>query len=77
MNVTFVFKFQEINPIYVLQYEELIADKIYSKVKGYIENLSRLFPRIWFNIYSSSKVLLGYLLNIQPEVYCEVYWSFD
>ena len=39
-----VFKLQDINPILVQQYEELTADKIYPKVKGYIENLADNFP---------------------------------
>ena len=39
-----VFKLHDIKPILVPQYEELTADKIYPKVKGYIENLSDYFP---------------------------------
>ena len=35
---------QNIKPIIVPQYEELTADKIYPKVKGYIENLADYFP---------------------------------
>ena len=35
---------QEIKPILVPQYEELTADKMYAKVKGYIENLADYFP---------------------------------
>ena len=37
-------KLQNIKPILVPQYEELTADKIYAKVKGYIENLADYFP---------------------------------
>ena len=43
-----VFKLQEIKPILVPQYEELTADKIYPKVKGYIENLADYFPEYDF-----------------------------
>ena len=39
-----VFKLQDIKPIFVPQYKELTADKIYPKVKGYIENLEDYFP---------------------------------
>ena len=39
-----VFKLKEIKPILDPQYEELTADKIYPKVKGYIENLADYFP---------------------------------
>ena len=35
---------QEIKHILVPQYEELTADKMYAKVKGYIENLADYFP---------------------------------
>ena len=35
---------QDIKPILVSQYEELTADKMYPKVKGYIENLADYFP---------------------------------
>ena len=35
---------QEIKPILVPQYEELTADKMYAKVKGYIANLADYFP---------------------------------
>ena len=38
------FNNQCIKPILVPQYEELIADKIYSKVKGYIDNFADYFP---------------------------------
>ena len=38
-----VFKLQDIKPIFVPQYEELTADKIYPKVKGYIKNLADYF----------------------------------
>ena len=39
-----MFKLQDIKPILAPQYEELTADKIYSKVKGYIDNFSDYFP---------------------------------
>ena len=39
-----MFKLQDIKPILVPQYEELTADKMYSKVKGYIDNFSDYFP---------------------------------
>ena len=39
-----MFKLQDIKPILVPQYEELTADKMYSKVKGYIENFADYFP---------------------------------
>ena len=35
---------QDIKPILVPQYEELTADKMYAKVKGYIENFADYFP---------------------------------
>ena len=35
---------QNIKPILVPQYEELTADKMYERVKGYIENLIDYFP---------------------------------
>ena len=35
---------QDIKPILVPQYEELTADRMYSKVKGYIDNFSDYFP---------------------------------
>ena len=35
---------QDIKPILAPQYEELTADKMYAKVKGYIENLADYFP---------------------------------
>ena len=38
-----MFKLQDIKPILVHQYEELTADKMYSKVKGYIDNFSDYF----------------------------------
>ena len=38
-----MFKLQNIKPILVPQYEELTADKMYSKVKGYIENFADYF----------------------------------
>ena len=38
-----MFKLQDIKPILVLQYEELTADKMYPKVKGYIENFADYF----------------------------------
>ena len=39
-----MFKLQDIKPILVPQYEELTANKMYSKVKGYIDNFSDYFP---------------------------------
>ena len=39
-----MFKLQDIKPILVPQYEELTADKMYSKVKGYIDNFADYFP---------------------------------
>ena len=39
-----MFKLKDIKPILVPQYEELTADKMYSKVKGYIDNFSDYFP---------------------------------
>ena len=39
-----MFKLQDIKPILVPQYEELTADKMYSKVKGYIDGFSDYFP---------------------------------
>ena len=39
-----VFKRQKIKYILVPQYEELTADKIFPKVKGYFENLADYFP---------------------------------
>ena len=38
-----MFKLQDIKPILVPQYEELTADKMYSKLKGYIENFADYF----------------------------------
>ena len=38
-----MFKIQDIKPILILQYEELTADKMYSKVKGYIDNFADYF----------------------------------
>ena len=38
-----MFKLQDIKPILVPQYEELSADKMYSKVKGYIDNFADYF----------------------------------
>ena len=35
---------QDIKPILIPQYEELTADKMYTKVKGYIENFADYFP---------------------------------
>ena len=35
---------QDIKPILAPQYEEITADKMYSKVKGYIDNFSDYFP---------------------------------
>ena len=39
-----VFKLQNSKPILVPQYEELTVNKIYPKIKGYIENLEDYFP---------------------------------
>ena len=39
-----MFKLQDIKSILVPQYEELTANKMYSKVKGYIDNFSDYFP---------------------------------
>ena len=56
-----MFKLQDIKPILVPQYEELTADKMYSKVKRYIDNFADYFPdydesyippRNTFGIYS-------------------------
>ena len=56
-----MFKLQDIKPILVPQYEELTADNMYSKVKGYIDNFTDYFPdydesyitpRKYFWIYS-------------------------
>ena len=54
-----MFKLQDIKPILVPQYEELTADKMYSKVKGYIDgfsdyNESYIPPRKYFwDIFST------------------------
>ena len=37
-------KLQDFKPILAPQYEELAADKMYSKVKGYINNFADYFP---------------------------------
>ena len=37
-------KLQDIKSILVPQYEELTADKIYSKLKEYIDNFAHYFP---------------------------------
>ena len=39
-----MFKLQDIKPILVPQYEELTADKMYSKVNGNIDNFSDYSP---------------------------------
>ena len=38
-----MFKLKDIKPILVTQYEELTADKMYSKIRGYIDNFSDYF----------------------------------
>ena len=43
---------QDIKPILAPQYEELTADKMYAKVKGFIENLADYFPN-----YDESNIL--------------------
>ena len=64
-----VFKLQNIKQILVPHYEELTADKIYPKIKGYIDNLMDNFPeydsnyvpprKYFWNIFSTQNHELG------------------
>ena len=56
-----------IKPILVIQYEELTADKKYSKAKGYIDNFSDYFPNYDESYIPSKKYFWDIFSTLNQE----------
>ena len=63
-----MFKLQDIKPILAPQYEELTSDKMYSKVKGYINNSSDYIPDYDESYITPRKCFLDIFSTLNQEL---------
>ena len=62
-----MFKLQDIKPILIPQYEELTADKMYSKVKGYIYNFY-IASWLWWKLYPTKEIFWDIFSTLNQEL---------
>ena len=63
-----MFKLKGVKPILDTQYEELTADKMYSKVKGYIDNFSDYFSDYDESYISPRKYFWDIFSTLNQEI---------